>query len=199
MDAACGTGTISLLLHQAGYRVTALDRSQAMLSVAGEKFRAAGAPIALVEQDMRAIALHKKCEAIVCACDGVNYLLTDNDASLFFQSAHENLKEGGLLLFDISTEYKLKEVIGNQIFCDETDELAYIWKNSFENGLSQMELTLFIREGERFKRETESHTQKAHDAENLKQLLYKAGFMDINSYEFMTRKKAGKKNAANAV
>jgi cyclopropane fatty-acyl-phospholipid synthase-like methyltransferase len=193
LDAACGTGGIGLRLHQAGYRVTALDSSQAMLAAAAEKFRKSGADIAVIEQDMRQISLHQMCDAIVCACDGVNYLLDDSDTEAFFHSAYKNLKPGGVLLFDISTEYKLREVIGSNVFCDETDDLAYIWKNSYENGFSRMELTLFIREGRFFARETENHTQRAHGVENLIQLLYNAGFVDINNYEFQTRKKPGKK------
>jgi len=49
LDVGAGTGTISVLAAQLGYRVTALDLSPRMLERAREKAKAAGVEIALVE------------------------------------------------------------------------------------------------------------------------------------------------------
>jgi cyclopropane fatty-acyl-phospholipid synthase-like methyltransferase len=193
LDAACGTGSLSILLHKAGYNMTALDISGDMLNEAARKFREAGANIPVVQQDLREIALHKKADAIVSACDGVNYLLSDADTAAFFTSAYANLRDGGLLLFDVSTAYKLKEVVGDNVFCDETEDFAYIWKNSFKDGFSHMELTLFIREGACFTRHAESHVQKAHDLETLKRGLAEAGFSKTDVFAFPTEGAASAK------
>lgn len=192
LDAACGTGNITLKLYTAGYNVIASDLSETMLNIASDKFKKIRADIPVINQDIREIALHKKADAVICACDGVNYLQTDEDVLLFFKSAYDNLNAGGMLLFDISSEYKLKEVIANGVFCDETEDMAYIWKNSFKDGFSYMDLTLFVKQGEMFKRYTEQHVQKAHNIETLQNLLYNAGFMDINSYGFLTKKAPAK-------
>lgn len=193
LDAACGTGNISLKLYKAGYNVIASDSSENMLNMATDKFKKAGADIPVINQDIRSIALHKKADAVICACDGVNYLQNDEDVLSFLQSAYGNLTAGGMLLFDISSEYKLKEVIADGVFCDETEDMAYIWKNSFKDGLSIMDLTLFVKQGELFKRYTEQHVQKGHNQEILQNLLYKAGFKDINCYGFLTKKTPLKK------
>ena len=104
IDAACGTGGIAMELAQAGFQVLGMDISAQMLSEAAEKAARAGKPVTFVHQDITAMRVHRPMDAVVCACDGVNYL-TDDDALLkFFQSARRSLKKGGVLLFDISTE-----------------------------------------------------------------------------------------------
>lgn len=187
LDAACGTGTLSLALYRAGYNVTASDASEDMLNAAVIKFREAGADIPVILQDMRRLSLHRPCDAVVCACDGVNYLIKKQDLSAFFLSANNNLKDNGVLLFDLSTEYKLSRVLANNVFCDETEDMAYIWKNEYKARKSHMELSLFLREGEAFRRYTESHVQAAHKIEDLDALLREAGFTGVEAYAFLTR------------
>jgi len=189
LDAACGTGTLSLLLYRAGFGLTALDLSEDMLNAAARKFRESGADIPLVRQDMRHICLHKKCAAVVCTCDGVNYLPGKKDTAAFFKSAYGALKEDGILLFDVSTEYKLSRVIADNVFCDEAEDMAYIWKNTFKARKSVMELTLFLREGDVFRRYSEIHTQRVYPLEELREALYAAGFGAVNIYAFPTKDK----------
>lgn len=101
-DCACGTGEITLRLARAGHIMTGVDISGDMLRIASEKARRAALKIPFVEQDMRKLALHRPQDAIICACDGVNYLDSLKAAEEFFEAANAALKVGGLLLFDIS-------------------------------------------------------------------------------------------------
>ena len=96
--------------------------------------------------DMRCLQSASPFDAVVCACDGVNYL-SPSDTKKFFEGAHRCLKENGLLLFDISSEYKYREMIGNNVFCDETEQSAYIWKNLLKKDLCEMDVSLYLREG----------------------------------------------------
>ena len=52
LDVGCGTGTISILLANEGYKVTGIDLSEEMLSLAYEKTLAEGLGIQYVQQDM---------------------------------------------------------------------------------------------------------------------------------------------------
>jgi ubiquinone/menaquinone biosynthesis C-methylase UbiE len=122
LDCACGTGEITLRLHKAGYRMTGADVSARMLEIAQQKARKAGAKIAFVQQQLQQLSVHKPVAAITCACDGVNYLLSPEDVSAFFTGANRALKNGGLLLFDISSEYKLEKILGGQTFGEDEPE-----------------------------------------------------------------------------
>jgi ubiquinone/menaquinone biosynthesis C-methylase UbiE len=190
LDCACGTGEITLRLNQAGYRMTGADASARMLEIAAQKARKAGAKIAFVRQEMQAIRLHKQVSAITCACDGVNYLLSSAEVEAFFRSAHGALKDGGLLLFDISSAYKLEHILGGQTFGEDEADCTYLWQNCFDpkTRLLEMRLAFFTPNGSgAYKRFDERHVQRAHTQEELTSLLTKTGFDEIAAYDAFSK------------
>ena len=94
---------------------------------------------------------------------------------------------GGLLLFDISSQYKLENILGCNTFAEDEPAGAYIWKNNYdpESRLIEMELTFFERQGELYRRFTERHIQRAHGVDELLSALNRAGF-DAEAYDFET-------------
>lgn len=102
-DCACGTGAITIRLARKGFSMIGVDISPEMLEQAASKARKAGLRIPFVCQDMARLQLHRPCQGIVCACDGVNYLDNLEDVEAFFSAAHRGLCPGGWLLFDVSS------------------------------------------------------------------------------------------------
>ena len=193
LDCACGTGEITLRLHKAGYRMTGADVSETMLAQAQQKARKAGAKIAFVRQAMQELCVHKPVSAITCACDGVNYLLTLNDVSQFFSGANRALKEGGLLLFDISSAYKLEKILGGQTFGEDEQDCTYLWQNCFDeqSSLLEMRLAFFTPDGKgAYNRFDERHVQRAHTQQELTALLEQTGFSVEGVYDAFTRNPA---------
>lgn len=184
-DCACGTGSLSMQFAKAGLKVTGVDISREMLEVAAEKARENGVRVQFVCQDMCRLQLPRPVDALVCGCDGVNYLTTDKRVQAFFGAAHAAIRPGGMLAFDISSRHKLVDVMGNAFFGEERDEAAYLWQNRLDGDIVTMDLTFFIRDSEEediYHRVTETHRQRAHDPENLKRLLEEAGFTDVKIY-----------------
>jgi SAM-dependent methyltransferase len=99
LDVACGTGGITALLART-YRVSGLDISPGMLAIAREKLPE-GTPLYLA--DMTSFRLGARFDAIVCAYQGVNHLLSMAAWRNFFDCAYEHLNEGGVFVFDITT------------------------------------------------------------------------------------------------
>ena len=190
LDCACGTGEITLRLHQAGYRLTGSDCSEQMLAIAQQKARKAGAKIAFVQQGLQRISVHKPVSAITCACDGVNYLLSQKDIAAFFAGANLALKDGGLLLFDLSSAYKLEHVLGGQTFGEDEKSCTYLWQNCFDpkSGLLEMRLAFFVPDGDgMYKRFDERHVQAAYLQEDLTKELERADFCILGVYEAFTK------------
>lgn len=186
-ETACGTGAITQRLYDIGYDITAADISEAMLRTAAEGARKKGSAIRFVRQDLRCIETPRPVDAVVCACDGVNYV--DAQGTLeFFRSAFAALKPGGLLLFDVSTRHKLKDEMHGQIWCDDAEDAACIWSGKFDDtiGALKMDVTMFIRRGELFERQSERHVQYAHDIETLRRAVVAAGFSWAEVYEAFT-------------
>lgn len=184
-DCACGTGAMSVRFARQGIRVTGVDLSVDMLELARQKALQYGVQAMFVCQDMCALALPRPVDALVCACDGVNYLLDDSRVAAFFERAHAAIKPGGALAFDISSPYKIESVLGNSFFGEERDEIAYLWSNAYDaaSRIVTMDLTFFVREDDgRYRRFTEVHRQRAHDPERLAALLCEAGFGAIQIF-----------------
>lgn len=182
-DCASGTGSMAIEFAKKGIRVTGVDISREMLEHAMEKSRKNGVQIQYVCQNMCMLQLPRPVDALVCACDGVNYLTTDKQLSAFFRCAHAQIRPGGVLAFDISSPYKLKTVLGNEFFGEERDEAAYLWQNTVEGDLVKMDITFFIREADgRYRRVCEKHVQRAHEPDNLVNMLENAGFRNVCVY-----------------
>jgi len=99
LDLACGTGGITALLAGA-YQVSGLDVSPGMLAVARKKLPPR-TPLYLA--DMTSFRLNVTFDAIVCAYQGINHLLSLPAWNSTFDRAYEHLSAGGLFVFDIAT------------------------------------------------------------------------------------------------
>ena len=187
-ECACGTGSVTVELKKCGFDITGTDISREMLEVASEKARQSGMKIPFVCMDMQNLTLHRPHDVILSACDGVNYLSSVKVMQRFFSCAYSNLKLGGLLMFDISTEYKLANVLGCNTFAEDEDDCAYIWKNMYDekSRLIEMNLTFFVRNKYGYERFTERHVQRAHNICEIKDALQSSGFSKIELYDAFT-------------
>lgn len=187
IDCGCGSGKITAGLKKAGYDVTGADISVEMLNVAAANFRKENLDIPLVKMDSEKLAVAGKADFITAACDVVNYM---KHPERFFARSYDALTDDGILVFDISSRYKLVEIIGNNVFTDSADDVTYIWANhlSAKKDKVEMFLTFFTRnaDGSYAKRE-ENQVQYVYDAEYLAELLRGAGFADV-SYDYFDGK-----------
>ena len=184
-ECACGTGNLTLPLQKKGFQLTGVDVSREMLWQAAQKARKHGVAIPFVQQDMRSLNLHKPADAVLATCDGVNYLLTEEDLLSFLRAAKRNIRPGGALVFDVSTPHKLRDILCAGLMCEDRENITYLWQNTWHERSSTVDLDLcfFIREPDgRYRRMEEHQKQRAWDAETLKGLLWKAGFRAVCLY-----------------
>ena len=169
-DIACGTGKMTKILASCGYSVVGVDQSAEMLAEASQKCRAV-----FIQQDMKKLALTRPVDMAVIVNDGINYLRTEELAP-FFQNLAANLRCGAPIVFDVSTPYKLQNVLGNNVFFVDEENATLLWSNEAHADRTVLSLTLFEKRGERYERFDEQHTQYAHTESQLKQALAEAGF-----------------------
>lgn len=194
LETGCGTGRITLPIAQAGYDVVALDASEEMLGAASEKLRQHALSARFVCGDMQDFCMPSPVTAVVCACDGVNYLTEDQDLAAFFSCCSINLAPGGALVFDISSHKKLMQNIGNNVFFDDGEVVTCLWRNQIQGNLLHMDLTFFVREGKLYRRMDEEHLQRAYKIDEITIMLHKAGFIGVEAYAFPTLEKATEEN-----
>lgn len=105
LDIACGTGTFLFELGRYGYSVSGFDYNNEMIEQAKEKVRNQNSGIEFWTGDIVRFSVKSTYDAVVCLYDSVNYLMTLESLDSFFDSCHQALRPGGILVFDICTEW----------------------------------------------------------------------------------------------
>ena len=184
-ECACGTGSLTIPLFRRGFQMTGVDVSQEMLWQAAQKTRKKGIAIPYVRQDMRALNLHRPMDAVIATCDGVNYLLTEEDLLSFCHAARKAIRPGGAFIFDVSTPYKLKNILCSGMLGEDREDITYIWQNTWHEKRQtvELDLTFFVRDSDgRYRRIDERQHQRAWDQKTLKEALWRAGFRAVSLY-----------------
>lgn len=189
-ETACGTGSLTLRLKRLGWDIQGADLSPEMLMAAQEKARKSGLRLEFACQDMREIRVENR-DAIVCACDGVNYLTEGLER--FLAGAYRGLRPGGVLAFDISSSYKLRQMAKDQLYFDDGDDVTWFWQNTQEGRLVHMELSFFLRNGGIYIRKDETHTQRIYETEEILEAMGQAGFRRQAAYGFLTEEPPGER------
>jgi len=190
VDLACGTGTMTLLLANKGFDMIGVDMSMDMLAKAQQKSYEAGHSILFLAQDIRKLDLFGTVDAMVSVCDGINYILTPEDLSTVFKHVRLFLNPGGVFIFDMNTEYKFKELLGEKSFEAKTESgAAYEWDNHYDEKTKINEYRVLFysqdnsEESEPF---IEVHKQRAYDTDDVIVMLKNAEFNKVSTYHNYT-------------
>lgn len=189
LDLGCGTGSITEKMAEKGYDMIGVDYSGEMLEIAMEKREESGHDILYLMQDMREFELYGTVRAIISACDSVNYILDDEDLEEVFRLVNNYLDPEGIFLFDFNTEYKYKEILGNQTIAEEREECSFIWDNFYdeEEQVNEYQLTLFVQEeGDLYRKYQEEHLQRAYTLDIIKELIEASGLVFVKAYDAYT-------------
>ena len=184
LDLACGTGTMTCLLAEAGYEMIGVDISEDMLSEAAGKTVSPGKiPPIYLQQSMEELDLYGTVEAAVCCLDSINYLTDARALKRALQRLHLFVAPGGVFLFDVNTPCKLRSLDG-QVFLDEREDLYCVWRAEFDrrSRICTYGMDIFERQGALWRRSLEEHYEKAWEVEELKRFLTEAGFGRIRTW-----------------
>ena len=136
--------------------------------------------------------INKKFDLITCGLDSINYITDEIKLKELFQSVKAHLKKQGLFIFDINSYFKLKEIIGNNIFTFDSEDVFYSWENSFEHDLVDMFLTFFIRQGDVYHKTYEEHQERAYKTQYILDLLKQCGLSFAETFDNYERKQISK-------
>ena len=189
LDLGCGTGSMTEVLADYGYDMIGVDISEDMLEIAMEKRLESGQDILYLLQDMREFELYGTVGAVVSICDSVNYLLEEEDLVDTFKLVNNYLDPGGLFIFDLNTEYKYRELLGDRTIAEDREDESFIWDNYYdeEEQINEYALSIFIREeDDLYRKFTETHYQRAYSLDTIKECLAEAGMEFVAVYDAFT-------------
>lgn len=194
LDMGCGTGAMTRYLDAHGYDMTGIDVSEEMLTIAKEK---SSSDILYLLQDMREFELYGTMRAAVSICDSMNYILEEDDLLQVFSLVNNYLDPGGLFLFDFNTEYKYRELLGDTTIAENREECSFIWENYYDlqERINEYDLTIFVREGELYRKFEETHFQRGYTVSEVADALREAGLELVALYDDFTREEPGEDSA----
>ena len=184
-ELGCGTGTMTEFFASAGYSMIGVDISPEMLSLANMKKEETGSDIIYLEQPMEELELDEPVDAMISVCDSVNYLLHDQQLEDLFDRVKRYLKPGGYYVFDLKTSYCYTQIIGNQTWVEQDDNVSYIWENYYyeDECINEYMLTIFKKNKDGlYEKSEEAHYQKAYSIEYLRPIIEKAGLQFIEAF-----------------
>ena len=179
LDLACGTGSLTLELASRGADIFGIDYSSDMLTAAQQKASEAGYDIMFIKQKMQSFFLIDKIDTCICSLDSINHLTSEKDVSACFSRVSEYLQTGGLFVFDCNTVFKHREILGNNCYIYERDNVFCAWQNNYTEQDNKVLITLdfFVPDGKMYKRYSEQFYERAYTEEQLEGMLDNAGMM----------------------
>ncbi len=190
LDLACGTGSLSVLLSQRGYDVIGTDASEDMLTKAQEKKYEAAPDAIFLCQKMEELDLFGTINAAVCTLDSINHITDIKKVEEVFRRVSLFTEDGGIFIFDVNTPYKHREILGDNTFVYDLDEVYCVWQNSTdENLLTTVSLDIFEYDGESdsYIRYGEEFSEKGYELDLLRSLAEKYRFETVGIYEELTK------------
>ncbi len=189
LDLACGTGNFSLAFADMGIEVIGVDPSDEMLSVARSKACERGKNILFLCQSGQELDLYGTVDGAVCCLDSINHITDTDELKKLFARVSLFLEKGKLFIFDVNTVYKQRCVLADNTFVRETEDMFFVWQNSFDERSNTTEIYLdFFREQDGvYLRESEDFCERAYTDAELKSILNEVGLKVEAVYEDMTQ------------
>jgi len=176
IDMGCGNGYFTRALKKAGYEVCGADISAEALSSAVELSRKEGLKIQYISGDIVTFKSALKVNFVTAVNDCVNYIEPEKLLAAF-KRVYANLKKGGVFIFDISSEKKLREKVGKNVFADDKDEATCLWFTEPDGDKIIFDVTVFKRRRDGlYERADERQTQYIYGETRILELLEEAGF-----------------------
>lgn len=203
LDMACGTGTLSKMFAQKGFDVVGVDASEEMLSKAQEKKLEENFDALFLCQKMEELDLFGTIDAAVCTLDSLNHVTEKEKIREIFRRVALFMNDGGVFVFDVNTLYKHREVLGNNAFVFDTENVFCAWQNTLlEDGeTTQIDLDIFESDEEEddvYVRYSEEFFERGYELNFLKKTLEQFRFEVVGIYDDMTKEPI-KENSERAV
>lgn len=183
LDVACGTGKSFTPFTTLGWTVDGCDLTPGMLARA----RARGGARSLWLADMRELPTWRAYDLVVCLDDALNYLLSDAELRNAFAGFARNLRQGGVLVFDLNTLYAyatfftrphVMETPGEVVICE-----GLARRDPPPGSRASLRITHFAEtEAGEWRRAVADHHERHHPAQTVARLLDTAGFELLDAH-----------------
>lgn len=189
LDAACGTGVLSEKMSKKGFDVVGVDISEEMLSKALERKAENESNTLYLCQDISELDLFGTINCAVCTLDSINHITEPLKVEKAFERIGLFTEKGGIFIFDVNTTYKHREILGNNAFVFDEEDVFCVWQNEYDEETEEVHIYLDLfapDENGLYERYTEDFSEVIYSREFLENALGKAGFSVKAIYDDLT-------------
>jgi SAM-dependent methyltransferase len=177
LDIGCGTGIVAAQFQQAGYEVTGLDVSEAMLRRARGRL---GDSAVLIHGDATDFTVSEPFPLAVSTYDIPNHLGTPERISSYVECAFRAVRPGGVFAFDVATPKALFGI--NAIQVRETDDSIMLYRGALNEaaGYGFYRISGVVRAPDgRYDRFETTITNWIVSLSQVNDILVRAGWRDV--------------------
>ncbi len=188
LDLACGTGSFLIELLKRGIDAFGADMSCEMLTLAQTKTSSEGFSPILICCKMQEMELYSDIDTCVCTLDSINHITDKNELVKAFSNVARYLSADGIFVFDANTVYKHKEILSDNCYIIENEDVFCAWQNEYDPSTNEVLITLdfFEAQGDMYSRTYEQFSERAYTDEEMKEMLTEAGLEIEAVYDDMS-------------
>jgi 2-polyprenyl-3-methyl-5-hydroxy-6-metoxy-1,4-benzoquinol methylase len=125
LDMACGAGRHAISFAKLGYKLTAIDLSQRLISEAKKNAKQEGVEIDFVLSDILEYETSKKFELVINLFTSIGYFENDEENYAVISKAYTLLKKGGFFVLDyFNKNFLLKHLIPTTVFSENGTKIS---------------------------------------------------------------------------
>ncbi len=184
LDVCCGTGTMCEMLQAEGYEMTGFDLSAPMIEKARAKAKEQGKTIRYEVADAAEFELGEQFDGAFSFFDSLNYIIDPARLQMAFHQVAKHLKPGGSWIFDLNTKYAFEQELFDQENLKSKSVVKYKWHGDWDpiSLLIHVKMKFWV-DGKEYE---ETHVQRAHPDNEVRDMLRAAGFEQIRCFHSYT-------------
>ncbi len=182
LDVACGTGSVSEILAARGFDVTGVDIAPDMIEVAKKKALCTESDVEYHVSDAAEMDLGRQFDLAISLFDSLNYITDEDQLRRAVKRVGEHVKQGGLFIFDVNTEYALAHGFFNQT--NLASYPKYVWTSSYDHAtrICTVKMVFEVEDDGERRQFHETHVQKGYTLAELDGMLWDAGFETVERF-----------------
>jgi len=179
LDLCCGFGRITLELARRGFAAAGVDITAAYLNTAREDAAHEGLDIEFIQEDVRSFKRKNTFDVAINLYNSFGFFQNPDDDFLFLKNAYCSLRDGGVLIID---------VLGKEIAVRDYTEAEWFERAGFFVLTESMPVDSWGSVWNRWillkdqTRREKVFIQRLYAATELRSLLYRAGFAEVELY-----------------
>lgn len=182
LDIGCGTGTLSMMFAQNGYKVQGVDLSEEMLVIAQSRAQQMGMNIPFYAMSMDELEGFDELDVAIIPIDSINYVIEEEAVKRTLEKVYAAIRPGGQLFFDVHSVFKMDTIFLDGPFTYDEDGIHYTWhteEGEFEHSVYH-DMTFFVEtESGLYERFDENHFQRTFKVEQYEAWLKEVGFRSV--------------------